>query len=582
MTSTPSVVPARAPSGITALVARVWKAPLVVHALALLGVLVLGLALTAPRVAYMSDEAAALVQARQLEAGAGWHYRSALASIDSEDAARPFVRADAGTKGVAPYAKHPLYPLVLAGAIRLGGDQGVAAVGLAAAVAAAVVAALLARRLDPRHDRVALWLVGVGSPLFFDSYLVLAHGMAAAVSGAAVLAAVVAVTPTTSAVRRGVAPVAMAVAVAVAAMLRTEAVFLGLALAVTLAVLTLVGRLPRAWGATLAAAALAGSAGGWLVDHLAVRAIVGTSYPGVANSAPSSWFAGRVEAVRTTWFAPSYGVEGRSELLLLMGLILLTVAALLIRRGERRQRLLIGLLLAAAACYVARVLIGSPGVIPGLVVAFPAGWFLMWLVGHRVVEGVRVPMMAGVAVLSTAAVVLTEYAIGGGVEWGGRYFAFVLPVAVPVVLIGASAAIERQRRDVRRAVIGSLAVITLAFAVLAIQSVRYTHVITARLLDGMQQQALVAGSSGGLDRPVVISTNRLLPQLASRDFDDYDWVVPDLDNLQRYSERLVELGVRRAVLVSRDPTAELADMPGWQIVSRGSGLPEEVVVIEHG
>jgi hypothetical protein len=123
--------------------------------------------------------------------------------------------------------------------------------------------------------------------------------------------------------------------------------------------------------------------------------------------------------------------------------------------------------------------------------------------------------------------------------------------------------------------------VSVVMAVLALQSIRYTHVLTARLLDGIQGEAEIAGSSGGLDRPVVISSNRLLPQLASRDFERYEWVVPDPVNLGRYSDRLVEAGVRRAVLVSNDPAADLSAMPGWQIVSRAIGPPEEVVVIEH-
>ena len=582
MTSSAPAVPARGSSAVTALAGRGWKAPLFVHALALLALLVLGLALTAPRVAYMSDEAAALVQARQLEAGAGWYYRYPLASIDSEDAARPFVRADAGTKGVAPYAKHPLYPVVLAGAIRVGGDAAVAALSLVAAVAAAVVAALLTRRLDPRLDRVALWLVGIGSPLLFDSYLVLAHGLSAAVAGVAMLAAVVALGPTTSSARRWVVLPAALVALAVAAMLRTEAVFLGPSLAIAVAVLMMAKRVPRARGLALVVVGLSGATAGWLVDHVVARAIVGTAYAGVPNVAPSSWIAGRIQAVQTTWFAPSQTVGGAGDLLLVVGLLLLTVGAVLIRRGDRRQGLLIGLLVVAVACYAGRAIVGPPGAIPGLALAFPAGWFLLWLVGRRVLEGVRLPMMAGVAVLSCVGVLLTEYAIGGGIEWGGRYFAFILPVIVPVLLLGAVAAIERQRPDVRTAVFGSLTVITLVVAFLAVQSVRHTHVVTAQLLDGISQQSQIAGPSGPLDRPVVISTSRLLPQLDSRDFDRYDWVVPDLVNLRRYSDRLVDLGVRRAVLVSSDPTNELADMPGWQIVSRSVGLHQEVVVVEHG
>jgi hypothetical protein len=581
MTGSPSSVSAHRSPGLAGLARRIWEAPLVAHLIVLLGVLVVGLALTAPRVAYSSDEAAALVQARQLEAGAGWHYRYPLASIDAEDAARPFVRADAGTKGVAPYAKHPLYPVLLAGAIRLGGEDGVSALGLAATVAAALVAALSIRLLDPRLDRVALWLVGFGSPLLFDTYLVLAHGLAAAAAGLAALAAMTTVGQTGSAARRIAGLSVMVVALAAAAMLRTEAVFLGPSFAVAAAILVAYRRLAPVRGSVLGVLALAGSGAGWLIDHELARAIVGRAFPGVPNVAPSSWFAGRVDALQATWFTASYGGDQARDFLLVVGVVLLTVGAVVIRRNQGRTRLVVGLMIAAAACYVTRAIVGPPGAIPGLVIAFPVGCFLLWSMGPRVREGVRAPMMAGVALISTVAVLVTEYAIGGGVEWGGRYFAFILPIAIPVLLVGAAAAIERQPADVRTIVIVSLTVVSVVMAVLALQSIRYTHVLTARLLDGIQGEAEIAGSSGGLDRPVVISSNRLLPQLASRDFERYEWVVPDPVNLGRYSDRLVEAGVRRAVLVSNDPAADLSAMPGWQIVSRAIGPPEEVVVIEH-
>jgi hypothetical protein len=581
MTAAPSLESATGSSGIAAMARRIWRAPLVVHVIALLVVLVVGFALTAPRVAYSSDEAAALVQARQLESGAGWYYRYPWASIDPEDAARPFVRGDAGTKGVAPYAKHPLYPVLLAGAIRIGGEDGVSALGVAATIAAALVAAMATRLLDPRFDRVALWLVGFGSPLLFDTFLVLAHGLAAASAGLAAVAAVVAAGREGSTARRIVALGVMVVALAAAAMLRTEAVFLGPSVAATAAVLVVFRRLSPARGTVVAVLAVAGSGAGWLIDHELARAIVGTAYPGVANVGPSSWLSGRISAVQTTWFSPSYVGNRAGDFLLVLGWLLLTVGAVVVRRGRDRPQLVVGLMGAAAACYIAGAIVRPPGAIPGLAMAFPVGWFLLWLTGRRVHEGLRAPMLAGIAALSAVAVVLTEYSIGGGVEWGGRYFAFILPVAVPVLLVGAAAAIERQRGDVRRIVVASLTVVSLVTAALALQAVRHTHEITTRLLDGIAVEAEIAGRGGSLERPVIVSSNRLLPQIASRDFDRYDWVVPNAENLGRYSDRLVDAGVRRVVLVSGDLELDLAGMPGWRIVSRGTDLPAEVVVIEH-
>jgi len=172
------------PTAPTGRLARLWARPLVAHVAMLALVLGLGLFLIGPRVGYSSDEGAALSQARLLVRDHTWLYRYPLAGIDPQDQARPFIRGDRGTKGVAPYAKHPLYPAVLAGADWVAGPAGWWVLTLIGTVGAAAMAALLARRLDPRLTRATLWVVGVGSPLLFDAYFVLAHSLAAFAAGA--------------------------------------------------------------------------------------------------------------------------------------------------------------------------------------------------------------------------------------------------------------------------------------------------------------------------------------------------------------------------------------------------------------
>ena len=90
-------------------------------------------------------------------------------------------------------AKHPLYPVLLAAADRLGGVTGMVLLSLAGTVAAAGLAAVLARRLDPALVRPDLWMVGLASPLLFDGFLVIAHTLGAALAAAAVLLALRAV-----------------------------------------------------------------------------------------------------------------------------------------------------------------------------------------------------------------------------------------------------------------------------------------------------------------------------------------------------------------------------------------------------
>ncbi len=221
---------------MTAALRRAWRRPLWVHAAALAVVLVVSLLAIGPHVAFSSDEGVAVIQARMLRDGHGWLYRYPLASMDPRGDARPFEHGDLGSMGVAPYAKHPTYPLLLAGFDLIGGFWAMLGVGLAGTVAAAGLGALIVRRLDPRLDRTVLWLLGLGSPLFFDGFVVLAHTLAAAAVAGAVLAALTALGPRRTRARRAAAVAGLAAGLVVASLLRTEAIFVGPALAVAVGV----------------------------------------------------------------------------------------------------------------------------------------------------------------------------------------------------------------------------------------------------------------------------------------------------------------------------------------------------------
>src|SRR5262249_44478830 len=142
--------------------------------------------------------------------------------------------------------------------------------------------------------------------------------------------------------------------------------------------------------------------------------------------------------------------------------VLLAGAALLLHQRTSRRSWVVVAMVGAAACYVARLLVGPAGSVPGLALAFPAGWFLLWAAGRQVADGVAAPVMAVVAGVVTIAVLVTEYAIGGGVEWGGRYFAIVIPVAVPVLAYAAAPVVGRHGSDLGRIVVAALAVASVA------------------------------------------------------------------------------------------------------------------------
>ncbi|MDP1794388.1 MAG: hypothetical protein Q8K63_09660, partial [Acidimicrobiales bacterium] len=169
------------------LVRRAWAAPIAAHLAALLLVLVAGAVFVGTHASLSTDEGAAIVQARQLAEHDSWIRPHPYPELDPEGRNYPYELSERGTKGFAPYAKHPLYALVLGGLWGIGGINALVGLSIAGTVAAGAVAARFARRIDAALERPALWALGLGSPLLFDSYLVIAHAISAAIAGALLL-----------------------------------------------------------------------------------------------------------------------------------------------------------------------------------------------------------------------------------------------------------------------------------------------------------------------------------------------------------------------------------------------------------
>jgi hypothetical protein len=132
-----------------------------------------------------------------------------------------------------------------------------------------------------------------------------------------------------------------------------------------------------------------------------------------------------------------------------------------------------------------------------------------------------------------------------------------------------------------RTVTVAVVALSVLVALMAVGALRQVHVNTSALGAGIRRGAAVAGVSGGLSRPVVVSSNRLLPQLEYQDFDRYDWVVADPGDLGRYGERLARKGVQHVVLVSTDTAADLQRLPGWKVTHTETGLPLDVTVLSR-
>jgi hypothetical protein len=564
--------------------------PLWAHAVALALVLLAALALSRPGVAFTSDEGAAILQARVLEDSGDWIYEYPLAEIDPEGRARPFLRGDLGTKGLAPYARHPIYPLVLATADRVAGATGMALTSVAGTLVAALAAALLARRFGRGLDRWALWVCGVASPLFFDAFVILGHSLAAAAAGLAALAACVALERAAraadggpaSALRAAALPtLGLVMAVVAAAALRSEGAFVGPALALGVGAAWWRRTVPTAAAAVLALASVGATAVTVLAERVALRGIIGERLPTIAEASPSNWLAGRLEGIGATWFEASYGASRLASGVLVLATVAVALAAVVQRRRPDARSLVVGCLVAAAAGYAVRVVLGPPWHVPGLAIAFPVGWGALWLLTRDVLARPATRLVSVSAVVVVVGVVLTQYARGGGVEWGGRYFAVALPLAVPPLTAALAAVGRRADRRVARAGLVAGVVVSLFVAATALRALRLVHEQTDEVLDAMVVAAAEAGSAPGLERPVVVAWNPLLPQIAYRDFDDYEWVVPRRPEVAGYLDRLADEGVERVVLVTPDSRADLPGLPGWREVGRVPGPVLQTIVLER-
>ena len=376
---------------------RLWALPVVAH-LAALTVVLLGVAAyVGTDASFSADEGAAITQARALARDGTWIVPHPLPEIDPEGRLYPLEKSTHGPKGFAPFARHPAYALLLAGADRVGGTTAMVLLSVAGTVVAAAAAAALARRLSPALARPAVWTVGVASPLLFDSQLVMAHALGAGAAGVAVLAAV-------RYLERPGLLMAMAAGAAAAfgALLRTEALILAAALA---AALVLVGRRRGVVPGVLVAGTAAAA---HLVNAAVEPAVVGGERAAdLTTGSSGSFLTHRVDALARTWLQASLEGLQAGDAALLVALVTAVAAAAAMRRGVRD--LAVVLAVASAIATVARLVVDPPNPVPGLFVAFPALAAGLLLLRRRDVGGDAAATMAWTSLLFAGGVALTQY-----------------------------------------------------------------------------------------------------------------------------------------------------------------------------
>src|SRR3546814_4627235 len=123
------------------------------------------------------DEGAAAHQARLLATRGSWTAALPVPELAGLQNEFPLVKSDLLEDGWALFAQHPLYPAFLAPLFSLGGGSALLLSFTFGTWVAALADARLFRQLGSGAgvSVAALWLVGVGSPLRFDAYFLVAH-----------------------------------------------------------------------------------------------------------------------------------------------------------------------------------------------------------------------------------------------------------------------------------------------------------------------------------------------------------------------------------------------------------------------
>jgi hypothetical protein len=532
---------------------RLWDAPLWAHGVMLAIVLVALIPVVGPQASFSADEGAAIVQARSLAHGEGWTVAHPFPEADPTSRYYPLALSEHGSNGTAPFAKHPLYALVLAGAFVFGGMAAMVALSVMGTVAAATLGAALGRHLHPLLPRPTLWVLGLGSPLLFDGYLLIAHSIGAAAAAGAALLAVRAIEN-----RRWTLGLAVGPVVAVAVLLRSEAALFGLALAVTAAAVGLV-KADHRWPALGVAVAAAGAAvvarvgeQAWARHIVGAGTGTGPAQPGYED--PLGLVEGRLQAFSLTWLDPSYSGSSLLEALLLLMAVSVGAAAVIVRRRQgdsRSAQAARAAAVVAAAASVAALVVSPRNVVPGLLVAFPVGLAGLLLLDRRTVASLPARALAGTFALFSLAVLATQYSRGGTAEWGGRYFALGLPLLAPLALDALRQHGARLDRETARRAGGALAVCSLALAVMAVSALRGSHQRTDELVAAFAATGRASVAVAG-EKPVLVATMGAVPRLSWSTFDDQRWLLAPPEELDDVLDGVRAAGVYRVALVTNN------------------------------
>lgn len=546
--------------------------PLWAHAIGLLLVLLAFLPYIGTEGLFTSDEGAALAQAEMLDSGEGWTMSHPLPQVDPSDDGEhfPFVFSSRSDDQFAPFAKHPLYVIVLWGSTELAGSWGSLLVSVLGTWLAAVLGALIARHIDRQLDLATLWVIGLASPLLFDSYQVVAHSLGAAGAAACALALINLFTS-----RRPAWLAGALVALAFTVLLRNEGVLYGIAAALVIAA-EAARRRDLLAGLTAGGMAVM-SALMYLVTARLEGWVMGGEVELFAIQGAGGGFVGsRMSGLYTSVLRATTSGIGVYTVAVFIGLVSLVCAAWLIRTRPAERGLIRFCAVLGAVGFITRMFVGPPSTIPGLAMAFPAGVAAALLVRRRHLTGLVTPFLLWTSAVYALGVMATQYANGGGAQWGGRYFHLILPLVVPVLVLALRDGGRALDRGTWRTVLASFVSVSVALGVMALRTHHHNRYFTAAVV---QEIATVSDRAAGSDSeagPVVITNMEHLGRLAWDETLDGRWLWVDDDSINEVAANLAEQGVEEFTFAApEDAEEDLAAFEGrYEVV--GEWHPPEI------
>lgn len=462
-----------------------------------------------------------------------------------------------------PYTRHPLFPLLLARFYKVGGVTGLLVFSVIGAWVAAVTAGLMARRLHPPLGIVALALVGLGSPLVFDSLLVSAHAMTAGLCGLTALGVAQAVDS-----RRWWSLAYAVPAMILAICLRSEAIIVMLALGLVVSAMAILGSarkrsfdLPKlATGASLIGVA----AVTYLVEARWEQRIVAAAGGAARSGLGRSLIPDRdpLTAARIDLLMPWYGDATHARPTMFIAAASIVIAAIVLRLLPTRWLLPVGLLLMAATASVMH-LFTDLILVTGLLAAMPLLIAGLVLLRRKDFSNPLITRNLLASGITATLIALTSYGEGGEMQWGGRFYHVLLPLLIPAVVVGLGRGYcvlpKAPARIAATALVVCLAV-TSTFALRTLDGYRSinkaTTETTVRYLSGL-------GSNGGeTSGPTLAIVGRIRGDGSSRMF----WAAPSgteivsarsLSDIFSLIRRASTAGYSSAVLVTDIPVDKI-------------------------